>query len=487
MIAFNQIGINIRTPGQFIEFDAAKAVSGVPAAPNKILLIGLRLAAGAVAALVPVRIVSADQATNAFGRGSMLDRMARALKQADSETECWAIALNELGGGTAATGTITITSAATGAGTIALMIAGIKVPVAVASGDSVAAIGGKIVAAIAADSNLPVTAANAAGVVTLTERHKGAFGNDLDVRHSYDQDEVLPAGVALAIVAMTGGAGNPDIATALAAIGEGEQYRTIVLGFADATNLGLVEAELASRWGPMRQIEGLAYGAVKGSQGTMAGFGAGRNSPYVSLIGSGKAPGAPYEWAASYAGTAGYHGSIDPARPLQTLTLPGLLPPAQGDRLTRNERDLLLRDGISTYIVDGGTVRIERAITTYQTNAFGLDDIAWLDLNTPMTIAYLRFAVRSRIAAKFPRHKLANDGSNFGPGQAVVTPVIIKAELIALMREMEQAGLVENLDAFKANLIVERDANDPNRVNAVIPPDIVNQLRVFAGRIEFRL
>ena len=48
-------------------------------------------------------------------------------------------------------------------------------------------------------------------------------------------------------------------------------------------------------------------------------------------------------------------------------------------------------------------------------------------------------------------------------------------------------GLVENLAAFKANLIVERDDNDPNRVNVLYPPDLVNQLRVFAVLNQFRL
>ena len=33
----------------------------------------------------------------------------------------------------------------------------------------------------------------------------------------------------------------------------------------------------------------------------------------------------------------------------------------------------------------------------------------------------------------------------------------------------------------------ERDANDVNRVNALIPPNVVNQFRVFAGKVQFVL
>ena len=43
------------------------------------------------------------------------------------------------------------------------------------------------------------------------------------------------------------------------------------------------------------------------------------------------------------------------------------------------------------------------------------------------------------------------------------------------------------MDAFKQFLIVERDPIDPNRINVLLPPDLVNQLRIFAMLVEFRL
>lgn len=486
-IAFNSIPASLRTPGAYLEFDSSKAVSGLPAAPAKVLLIGQRLAAGAVAQLVPTRIVSADQAVKAFGRGSMLAGMARAFKAADALTECWAIALDDAGAGAAAAGTITVTGPATAGGTVALLVAGQAINVAVAAGDAAATIAAAIAAAIGAAPDLPVTAAAAAAVVTVTARHKGTAGTDVDLRANYYQGQALPAGVALAFVAMAGGATNPDVAAVFATIGD-TAYPTIALGFADAPTLAKVETELTDRWGPLRMNESMAFAAARGTQGGLAALGAARNSAFVSIIGAKAAPNPTWEWAASYAGVVGFNAAIDPARPFQTLALPGLLGPAQGDQFSRAERELLLRDGISTFTVDqGGGVAIERAITTYQTNVWGLDDIAFLDVNTPLTLAYLRFAVRARILAKYPRHKLAGDDARFGAGQAIVTPKTIRAELIALFRELEDAGLVEDLDQFAADLIVERDAADSSRVNALIPPNIVNQFRVFAGRVEFRL
>lgn len=486
-ISFNSIPLDLRVPGSYVEFDSSKAVSGLPAAPSKILVIGQRLAAGAIAALVPTRVVKAEQAVAAFGRGSQLALMVAALKAVNDRTEAWAIALDDNGAGVAATKTITLTGPATAAGTLALMIAGVKVPVAVASAATATTVATAVAAAVNALPDLPVTAGSALGVVTLTARNKGTAGQDIDVRVNYYQGEAIPAGLTVAIADVVSGITNPDISTVWAAIGDAA-YQTIILPFTDAATLTAVETELASRAGPLRMIEGMAYGALRGTQGALATIGFGRNSQYVSLIGAKASPSTPWAWAAAYGGQIAFYGAIDPARPFQTIPLTGILPPAIGDRFTQAERELLLKDGVSTFTVDaGGAVLIERAITTYQLNAQSLDDIAWLDVNTPLTLFYLRLAVRSRISSKFPRHKLAGDNARFGAGQAIVTPKIIRGELLALFRDLEDAGLVEDLDQFKADLIVERDGTDPNRVNALIPPNIVNQFRVFAGRIEFRL
>lgn len=490
MISFNQIPVTIRTPGQYIEFDNTRALGGLPAINHKILVIGQRLTAGTVAELIATQVTSADQAEQFFGRGSMLSAMLKQLKAVNRWTECWAIAIDDLDAGVAAAGEIAFSGSPTVAGTLNLMIAGMRVRVGIASGATAAAIATAVAAAINAQTDLPVTAA-VDGVVTtqvnVTARHKGLTGNDIDIRLNYYVGEATPAGLTVAITAMADGAGNPDIDDVIAAIGD-TQYHTIIMPYTDAPNLTSLETELADRWGPMRQLEGRAYAGASGSHATLTTLGESRNSPHVTTVGAFKSPTPPWLWAAAWGGTIAYYGNIDPARPFQTLPLPGLLPPAEADRFTQEERNLLLFDGISTFLVDaGGVVLIERAITMYRLNAYSIADISYLNVNTMLTLAYLRYSVRARIAQKFPRHKLADDGTNFGPGQAIVTPNVIRGELIALFSQWEEAGLAENIEQFKADLIVERNQSDPDRIDALIPPDVINQLRVFAGQIQFRL
>jgi phage tail sheath gpL-like len=310
-------------------------------------------------------------------------------------------------------------------------------------------------------------------------------GNHIDLRLNYQQGELLPAGIALAITAMTGGTANPDVADAIAVFGD-TQYHTIAMPYTDADNLAALDAELESRWGPLVMAEGHAFAAHPGTVGALVTFGGGRNGPFVTVMGLGSVPDAPWAWAAVIAGIDA--AEPDPARPRQTLRLPGLLPPAEADAFTPEEREVLLHNGIATYTVaQGGTVHIERLITTYQTNVQGVPDPSYLDVTTVRTLAFLRFSARQRMALKFGRHKLADDGTRFAPGQAIVTPSILRLEYIALARDWEEAGLVENVEQFKAELIVERASGDPNRVNALLPPDLINQLRVNAAQIQFRL
>lgn len=53
--------------------------------------------------------------------------------------------------------------------------------------------------------------------------------------------------------------------------------------------------------------------------------------------------------------------------------------------------------------------------------------------------------------------------------------------------KLEREAIVENAALFEKYLVVERDADNVNRMNVLFPPDYVNQLRVFALLNQFRL
>lgn len=486
-ISFNSIPINIRTPGTFLEVDNSRALSGLSNIDQKMLMIGQRLATGETAAEVLTLVVSAEDADRQFGLGSMLARMCKAAIANNGYTEMWAIALDDAAAGVAATGTLVVTGPATKQGTLNLYIGGERVRISVTAGDAASDVATALAAAINADTELPVTAAAVDGAITLTARHKGAVGNYIDLRLNYQTDEKTPTGIAVAITAMADGDGNPEVADAIAVLPD-EQFHYIAMPYTDATNLSDMEDELDDRWGPMQQMAGHCFCVALGTTAALNTLGATRNNSHVTILGAGKSPTAVDVWVGALVGVAAYYYNIDPARPLQTLVLSEVLAPALADRFSQSERNVLLHGGVSTFIVDdGGDCMIERLITTYQTNALGVDDPSYLDVNTIMTLIYIRSQVRTRLTNAYPRHKLADDDARVGAGQAVVRPKDLRVEIIALFEEMETAGIVENLDQFKADLLVERDGSDKNRVNALMPPDLVGQFRVFAGQVQFIL
>lgn len=489
-VVMEKIPSNLRTPLFFIEFDGSQTGLRAEIAPS--LLIGQKLAAGSAAADVPVQVSGTEQAKALFGAGSMLARMVETYRRGDSFSELWCLPVADDGAGVAAEGTLTFTGPATRAGTLSIYIAGQRVRVGVGEGDTANDIATAVAAAVTAASDLPVTAAAELAVVTLTAKHKGALGNDIDLRMNYlgaRGGEALPAGVTVAIVAMADGATDPDIADGVAALGD-ELFDHVGCPYTDTANLDVIEeawGDGTGRWAWDRQIYGHVY---SGKAGTVSGLGTAgnaRNDPHATIMGYKGSPTPPWEWAASLTASSARAINIDPARPLQTLPLTGVMPPVPEDRFTQSERNILLYDGISTFTVaDDGTVSIERLITTYQKNAFGDPHDAWLDVNTPATLTRFARRMRSMITTKYPRHKLADDG-DFGRGSNVVTPSIIRAEIEAEYRLMVREGLVENVEAFMEALIVERDANDPNRINVLMRPDLVNQLRIFAVRNQFLL
>jgi phage tail sheath gpL-like len=239
----------------------------------------------------------------------------------------------------------------------------------------------------------------------------------------------------------------------------------------------------------MRQHFGHIFSAKRGSYASLITFGESRNHGVTSVMCVElESPSPDYEWAAAYTAKAARALLNDPARPLQTLGLATIKSAPLHQRFNMPELNTLAGTGIATQEVGGnGEPMILRETTTYQLNLYGQGDDAYELVTTLATLAKLLRNQRHAITTKFPRHKLANDGTRFGPGQAIVTPGIIKSELVAQYRMDMYNGLVEDVRNFKTHLLVERDPNNPNRVNVLYPPDLINQLRVFAVLAQFRL
>lgn len=491
-ISFNSIPSNLRVPFAAVEFDSSQANQGSALLAYKAILIGQKLAAGTATADTIVRVSSIADVIALAGRGSILHRQAIGWFASNKFTELWLGVLADNGAGTAATGTIVVAGSAPATGTvppIVLYFGAVRIVVGVNNGDTANTIATNIAAAITAVPDLPITASAATATVTLTFRHKGTAGNSYDVRHSFNFGESLPSGVTLTITALSGGVTNPVLTNLIAAMAD-MWFQIWSHPYTDATSLTAIETELGLRIGPMRQQDGVAITSASGTLSSLATLGTGRNSPSSVIVAqTGASPlTPPMEFAAEVAALVALAAAADPARPFQTLAMSNAIATAQTDKFDATERNTLLFDGIATTkFSPGGGVQLDRIITTYQLNPSGQADTAYLDATTPLTLLYVRFDFRNRMTTKYPRHKLADDGTRFASGQAVMTPSLGRAEALQWFRDNEALGLLQNFDAFKANLVVERDATNRNQLNFLLPPTLINQLVVTAAKIQFRL
>lgn len=489
-VSFNTIPSGIRVPLFYAEMDNSAAAT--PTDESKSLLIGQMLD-GTAEVGVPVTVSTAAMAKKLFGRGSMLARMVEAYRTVDSFGQLVCIPVKDGLSAGAATGKAEVKGEALEAGTLSFYIGGERIQVAVKTGDAGETVAIALSDAISLKKDLPVTAGAVSGVVTFTAKTKGTVGNGIQLGvnlRGLINGEAMPAGISVKITAMNGGTVDPEVADAIKAMGD-EAYDFIGCPYADTAVLDAFQTEMndtSGRWSPYRMLFGHVYTAKRGDINTLKSFGTARNDQHATIVGVEPAmPTAVEEVLAAYLARTAVFISADPARPTQTGALTGVMASAVGKRFILTERQTLLENGIATLTTVSGTVQIERAVTTYQRNAMGDADASYLDSETLHTSAYILRRLKSIITSKYARHKLADDGTRYGAGQAIVTPSVIKGELVAEYARLELKGICENRDLFKAHLIVERNADNPNRLDVLFPPDYVNQLRIFALLNQFRL
>ncbi|MCP1487990.1 phage tail sheath gpL-like [Pseudomonas fluorescens] len=490
-IGFSNIPADIRVPLFYAEMDSS-AANTASSAMRRLLVGQVNDDASSESIGKLVLVSSVAIAKSIGGQGSMLAAMYETWRKVDPIGEIWCLPVQS-DAGTVATATITVTGAATEPGLLNLYVGGVRVQSVVTVGATSTIAAAALAVKVNATPDLPVTALAANGIVTLTCKWAGESGNDISIamnRLGKSNGEFTPAGLTVVVTAMASGVGTPDAVDAIAALGD-EAFEFLCQPWSDTTTLNAwkdLMDDNTGRWSWAKQLFGHVYTAKRGTIGTLVAAGQARNDQHMTI--QGVEPGVPQPvWlhAAALAARTAVFISADASRPTQSGSLPGLDPAPASDRFTLTERQSLLSYGIATAYYEGGYVRIQRSITTYQKNAYGQADNSYLDSETMHQSAFIVRRMQSVITSKYGRHKLANDGTEFGAGQPIVTPSTIRGELIAQYGKLETEGHVENAELFAQHLVVERDSNDPSRINVLFPPDYINGLRIFALLNQFRL
>ena len=187
----------------------------------------------------PIAISTLAFSQSLFPIGSQLDRMVAAFLNNNVTQLLYAIAVVEPAAGVAATQTVTFSGTPTTSGTLTFYIAGQRVPMQVLSTDTPTLMGTNLMAAITAMPTLPVTATNAAGVVTLTAKWKGDSGADIQVQVNYGgaaAGQFAVPGVTTVVATGVAGTGQPIFTPTITAIAGGN-YVNVAIAQTDTSSL----------------------------------------------------------------------------------------------------------------------------------------------------------------------------------------------------------------------------------------------------------
>ncbi len=503
-IAFQNIPPNLRVPLFYAEFDPSQAAASQPV--QRTLIVGQATAA-VPATPVPTFVPSVAWAQQTFGASSQIANMIAAYRANDTVGEIWALPLADAATATAASGSIAITGTATANGTLALYVAGVKVPVGVASGQTAAQVATAVAAAVTAaisstaldaQTYLPVSAAAVSGTVTLTAANKGTLGNGIGIALNLlgsRGGEATPAGLSVVVTAMAGGATDPTL-TSIATWLSTQAFDFILQPYSDTTSIGAFTAmmnDASGRWSYAQQIYGHVFTAKADTVANLLTLGAGLNDQHCTVLGINPlSPSPAWMRLAARVGSIVPSLKAQPNRPLQTLRAFGVLGETSAQDIGFSNQQALLSAGIALDGPGPNGPQCVRMVTTYQKNSYGVADSSYLDAETMYLIMAVTRHLKATVTSQLPRALLADDGTRLAPTPTgttplVVTPSIVKALLIADYRVMEALSWVERDDLFSSGLVVQRNSQDASRLDVLFDPYFIGGLRVFATLTQFHL
>ena len=497
---FQQIPGEWAVPGSYTEIQDVPAQNTLTGMPLRCVVIGPLEGGSGVAATVYEEI-SAAQAVQLFGVGSVLAQMVKAFAKEQPTLSIDAVATAPVSGAVDATGTLVFSGTATGAGTSAIILGGYRVSYPVASGASATEAAQAFVsaansaAANASASDLQVTtgllvALGTDGVtVTVTAKSKAALGNQIDLRVSSASSDLVP-GISIAVTAMSGGAGSPDITSAIAALGN-TWYTDVVLAFNDQPNLETAVAAAEAAGNAMVAQDMRLWSAYNGTQGEILALTAAFSTAEVLVIVGATAPRWSPWLAASVAGANGAQSlNTDPARQLRGIALNGLagLGPDASSQFTPAQRNVLLRGGCTTLQLNrDGTVAFERVVTTRQVDPTSQVSVAPWDVMIPAIAARVRYEWNAYIEATYYNAKLADVGSPLENTDGVVTIKTLAGSWVAQCLLYQAQGWIDDVATLGGEAVFQRDATDRNRVNSTLPIKPMGSLIVLANILKVQV
>ncbi len=490
-IVLTGLAANDSVPGSYIEVNFAQGAASLGSTTYGALIVANKSTAGSATAdtVIYSQTSSPPLSTDAdaaalFGIGSPAYRMWRAFVAVNKTTPISVICPAE-SAGTAATGTITYATTATGAGITRVYVGENYIEYSIASGDTPTVIAAAVSALINAQTTWPVTSSPTVGAVTLTWRTKGPQGNW--GRYSSSITSGIGTTGTVAPTYMTGGATADSYTTALSTILPYRYYYIIseaspVAGASTQTSAIVTQVNTQAQ--PITGIRQRVFNASVDTLANTTTFATGLNNARAEVVWLQNSDRPPEELAATCAGIYALEEAPTAFRcnfsgygnDASTSTRWNVKAPRSGTAPTRANVLSALNNGITPIGVNanGSTYLVKRITTRSLTSA--ISDYRIRDSHKVTIMDRFADDLNAKIVLQFSGKKIGNDpvvGERI-PGSDVVTPRVMKAAAIQLLRDYENLDLLENVAATIAAMVVQRETSPTTRISSRIPLDCID-------------
>ena len=481
-------------------------------AAQKVLMVLPKLAAGTAVSGELQENINADKSIwrGLFGNNGLAFNAIDAFKKINKSTWLDVIALDSGVGATAASGTVTFSGTATDDGIFTVSVCSARdyeFEVELLATDTATIAGDKLVALITANTDIPVSAVNSTGVVTITALDLGSEGDSLTLLGTG-----AVAGLTLSVTAFSGGTLASDTVGVFDVVGA-TRYQTVV--YPDSFDLSEMTDFLEARWPANKAItDGQGIVATVGTHADLLTLGNSVNLKTLCIFGQRRVTVGGHQGSAlveinivrssrfaalralrltagepiAHVVTATY-GALDSLGGPAIASFPYFNTPIATSSLVARvhgfddtEQEQLKAAGISfegnnsTYT----SLLLDEVVTTYKTDPAGNQDITFKYLNYVDTGSNIREYMFNNQKKRYTQSRLTN-GDLIG-GRTMANESSIRAYLVELYSDLSGEDFVltqageDALQFFKGNMVVTVDLAT-GTVTETFKTPIVTQLR----------
>ncbi|MBX2906182.1 MAG: hypothetical protein KF744_09100 [Taibaiella sp.] len=451
--------------------------------------------------VTPVQVTTVQEAGTLFGWGSPLQAAADIIFGPDGNRiagiPVWFVPQLAASGAAANVQTITVTGTATANVTHTLLICGRRgkatgnYDINVVSGDTATAVAAKIVAAISAVLECPVTAENTAGEVTATAKWSGLTSQDIDIRVLTNGNT---GGMSYAVAEVTAGSGTPSVAAGLTALGD--TWNTLIVN-----TYGLVSSVITSftnwngnanaktgQWAgivmkPAIVVSGSTVDTTTSSSDTTVTE-AQKAQMTLAVAPAPMSLGLPLEAASNMVVLEAVTAQDTPNIDCQGQSYPDMPLPADGDipaTASWAVRDAVVKKGMSTVLIVDGAYQVQDFVTTYHPDGEVPPSFRWVrDVLVDMNNKFSWYLLQDQVIRN---KQIAADNAQV-TAQKVVKPKDVKAAIAKWATGQEKKGLITDAKFTIQSARVEIPTDNPNRFNIFFSYKRSGVVRIVSTQVQ---